>query len=149
MLRLYICTERMYSPSIAMYPSKCVCIHASVPQCLKRYTEKITHLKLCLAHATHNFKWVKVTHICFNLRPNIFKSGCSNNHFIPNKTDKNRLYIIALSAVRVYLHPKPSRCIKASFYIPENTLNFPTTRSFRTKISMKLPYQYIAIFFNF
>ena len=22
--------ERMYSPSIAMYPSKCVCIHASV-----------------------------------------------------------------------------------------------------------------------
>ena len=24
--------ERMYSPSIAMYPSKCVCIHASVPQ---------------------------------------------------------------------------------------------------------------------
>ena len=26
--------ERMYSLSIAMYPSKCVCIHASVPQCL-------------------------------------------------------------------------------------------------------------------
>ena len=25
--------ERMYSPSIAMYPSKCVRIHASVPQC--------------------------------------------------------------------------------------------------------------------
>ena len=24
--------EGMYSPSIAMYPSKCVCIHASVPQ---------------------------------------------------------------------------------------------------------------------
>ena len=28
--------ERMYSSSIAMYPSKCVCIHASVPQCIRR-----------------------------------------------------------------------------------------------------------------
>ena len=25
----------MYTPSIAMYPSKCVCIHASVPQWFK------------------------------------------------------------------------------------------------------------------
>ena len=36
MLGLYILSrdslERMYSPSIAMYPNKCVCIHASVPQ---------------------------------------------------------------------------------------------------------------------
>ena len=35
MLGLYILSresEMMYSPSIAMYPSKCVCIHASVPQ---------------------------------------------------------------------------------------------------------------------
>ena len=35
-LGLYILSreplERMYSPSIAMYPSKCFCIHASVPQ---------------------------------------------------------------------------------------------------------------------
>ena len=23
-----------------------------------------THLKLCLATATHNFKWVEITHIC-------------------------------------------------------------------------------------
>ena len=44
---------------------------------------------------------------------------------------------------------KPSRCIRASFYIPENTLNFLTTRGFRMKISMKLVYQYMAIFFNF
>ena len=44
---------------------------------------------------------------------------------------------------------KPSRCIKASFYIPENRLNFPTTKSFRMKISMKLVYQYMGIFFNF
>ena len=44
---------------------------------------------------------------------------------------------------------KPSRCIKASFYIPENRPNFPTTRGFRKKIPMKLVYQYMAIFFNF
>ena len=28
-------------------------------------------------------------------------------------------------------------------------LNFPTTKGFRTKISKKLVYQYMAIFFNF
>ena len=44
---------------------------------------------------------------------------------------------------------KPSRCTKASLYIPENRLNFPTTKGFRTKISMKLVYQYIAFFFDF
>ena len=44
---------------------------------------------------------------------------------------------------------KPSRCIKASFYIPENRLNFPRTDDFRRKISMKLVYQYMAMFFNF
>ena len=44
---------------------------------------------------------------------------------------------------------KASRCIKASFYIPENRLIFPTTKGFRKKISMKLFYQYMAIFLNF
>ena len=43
----------------------------------------------------------------------------------------------------------PPRCIKASFYIPKNGLNFPTTKVFRTEISMKLVYKYMAIFFNF
>ena len=37
---------------------------------------------------------------------------------------------------------------KASFYTPENILNFHTTKGFRTKISMKLVYQYLVIFFN-
>ena len=53
---------------------------------------------------------------------------------------------------KVYPHAvrvKPSRCIKASFYIPENRLNFPTTGGFKMKISMKLVYQYMAIFINF
>ena len=31
---------------------------------------------------------------------------------------------------------KSPRCIKASFYIPENRLNFPTTKGFRTNISI-------------
>ena len=46
---------------------------------------------------------------------------------------------------------EPSRCIKASFYILENRLNFPTTFSFRMQIFMKLvhQYMYIAIFVNF
>ena len=44
---------------------------------------------------------------------------------------------------------KSSRCIKASFYIPENRLNFLKTKVFRTKIFMKLVCQYMTIFFNF
>ena len=44
---------------------------------------------------------------------------------------------------------KPSRCIKASYYIPENRFNFPTTKGYKMNISMKLIDQYIAIFFNF
>ena len=44
---------------------------------------------------------------------------------------------------------KPLRCIKASFYIPKNRLNLPTTRGFRMKIFMKLVHQYMTIFFNF
>ena len=39
--------------------------------------------------------------------------------------------------------------LKASSYIPENRLDFPTTEDFRTKIFMKLVYQHMAIFFNF
>ena len=44
---------------------------------------------------------------------------------------------------------KSSRCIKASFYIPENRLNFPITNDFRMKISIKLVYQNMTVFFNF
>ena len=44
---------------------------------------------------------------------------------------------------------KPSRCINASFYILVNRLKFPTTKGFRTKISMKLVYQYMTIYLNF
>ena len=52
--------------------------------------------------------------------------------------------------LNTYVQPfEPSRCIKASFYIPEKTLNFSTTEGFRTKISMKLVYQYMANFCNF
>ena len=37
----------------------------------------------------------------------------------------------------------------ASFYIPENRLDFPITMGLKLKISMKLVYQYMAVFFNF
>ena len=37
---------------------------------------------------------------------------------------------------------KSSRCIKASFYIAGNRLNFPTTKGFKIQMSMKLVYQY-------
>ena len=39
---------------------------------------------------------------------------------------------------------KPSRCIKASFYIPENRLNFPTTRAFSMKIPMQVVYMQVV-----
>ena len=44
---------------------------------------------------------------------------------------------------------KPTRCIKALFYIPENRPDFLRTRGFKNKISIKLFYQYMKIFFNF
>ena len=34
-------------------------------------------------------------------------------------------------------------------HLPEKRPNFPTTMGFRMKISMKLVYQYMTIFFNF
>ena len=47
-----------------------------------------------------------------------------------------------VSAMRIdrYYPFKPSRCIKASFYNPENILYFPTIRGFRMKIPMQLVY---------
>ena len=44
---------------------------------------------------------------------------------------------------------KSSRCGKASFDIPVNRLNIPKTKGFIMITSMKLVYQYMAIFFNF
>ena len=44
---------------------------------------------------------------------------------------------------------KLSRCIKASFYITVNRLDFLTKKYFMMKISLKLSYQCMEIFFNF
>ena len=55
-------------------------------------------------------------------------------------------YSLTVSRLKPF---KPSRCIKASFHIHENRLNIPTIKGFKTKISMKLVYQYMVIFFNF
>ena len=36
-----------------------------ISEAVNPYSIKIfTHYKLCIATATHNFKWVKITHIC-------------------------------------------------------------------------------------
>ena len=39
--------------------------------------------------------------------------------------------------------------VKASFHIPENRLNIPTTRGSQMNFSMEMIDQYMAIFFNF
>ena len=60
------------------------------------------------------------------------------------------MYYIYMSITGNHTQPfKPSRCIKASFYIPDNRPDFPTTKGFRLKIPMKLVYQYMVIFCNF
>ena len=46
-------------------------------------------LEVVSATTTHNFKWVGVTQIFFNLRPNICKSCCLGTHFIPNHHDNS------------------------------------------------------------
>ena len=52
-------------------------------QCTSRYLiDIITHLKLCLATAIHNFKWVIITIYLFNLRSNIYELWCLNTDFI-------------------------------------------------------------------
>ena len=49
------------------------------------------------------------------------------------------IMVMMYTVVTSFLQPfKPSRYIKASFYILKNRFNFPTTRGFRMTISMKL-----------
>ena len=48
------------------------------PHSVNKFIKIFSHLKLCPAKATHNFKWLKITHIThlFNLSTNICKSWC-------------------------------------------------------------------------
>ena len=55
----------------------------------------------------------------------------------------------ALKRLELFSALLPPQCIKESFYIPENSLNFLISKVFRIKISMKLVYQYMAIFCYF
>ena len=59
-----------------------------------------TLLNLRLANATHNSKWLKITHL-FNLRPNITKSWCVNTHFVPGNCD------LTLSSLIYHCHLHP------------------------------------------
>ena len=49
------------------------------------------HLRLCLATAIYNLKWLEITQTqymyLFNLRQDIYKSWYLNTHFIPNIND--------------------------------------------------------------
>ena len=56
------------------------------------------------------------------------------------------VYYVCLFTLKPF---NPSRCIKASFHFPENTIYLPTTKGFRREISMKIAYQYMTIFVNF
>ena len=60
-------------------------------------------------------------------------------------TALSQLHVLSV----LFLGPHIALTMQASFYIPENRLNFPTTKGFRTNIFMKLAYQYMAIFFTF
>ena len=55
-----------------------------------------------------------------------------------------------LKSTELAINPLSSHfCITASFYIHENRINFPTTKGFKMKISMKLVYntwQFFSIF---
>ena len=42
----------------------------------------VTHFKLCLATATHNLKWVNITHICL-----IWDEPLENVDFVPSNND--------------------------------------------------------------
>ena len=68
---------------------------------------------------------------------------------LSSESDVYRRQILTTKVDPRAVKVKPSRCIKASSYISENRLNFPTTRGFRIKNSMKLVYQYIAFFLIF
>ena len=112
-----------------------------------------THLKLCLADAIHNFKWVKIIQLwqnggqlfsniadwCHILSLTCLKCGtsCANKKWKPEFMWHRRLRGQALTmqwSIILY---------------PENTLNFPKTDGFRIKMFIKPFYQYMAIFSNF
>ena len=50
-----------------------------------------THVKLCLATATHKFTWVNNTHYLFNFRSIIRKSWSLNTNLILNNCHLNKL----------------------------------------------------------
>ena len=66
--------------------TSCVCWEVKNDLTLYRlcFVIKIyTHLKLCVAAATHNFQAGENYPHLFNLRPNIYQFSCLNTHFIP------------------------------------------------------------------
>ena len=59
-------------------------LHIVNPSPTTLFYLNFTHLKLCLATATHNIQVDGNYSYLINLRPNICKSWCLNTHFIPD-----------------------------------------------------------------
>ena len=73
-----------------------------------------THLKLCIATATHNFKWLKITHVCYSEAKNVqilmFKHKfIANDCYLIN----NKTMTVVLSSEGV--NPCPAELFKLYF----------------------------------
>ena len=63
-------------------------LNISAFKALNYRIDNFTHLKLCFATATHNFKWVKMTDICL-MWDQQFADFYVSTYFIPNNYDLN------------------------------------------------------------
>ena len=99
-------------------------------------------MKLCVATATNNFNWVKSTHIrsfvTKHFRRLFFELSFHSQYQWVDQLIKQIRNDYSHARSLEGSPFEPSRCIKASFYILENSLKFPTTKGFRREISMKL-----------
>ena len=99
----------------------------------------------------NNIKLLFVTFclLCLVLGTLWIRTGCVHSAGQISAAPTSARYCTCISGwYTSFSYPfKPPRCIKASFYITVYRL-FRTTRGFIIKISLKLFYQYMAIFFN-
>ena len=92
----------------------------------------ISHGKICPQYPPNVLSFVYINQVRFLI---IF---CSSVFYL--------YYLLLLN--KIY-HVNNRLNVRASFYIPENRINFTKTKGFGMIISIKLVYQYMSIFFNF
>ena len=85
----------------------------------------------------HSYSSIKIRDFCLIS----FRTRVTENGMIHQKKDALRFHFNLLT-----LNPLS---LNDAFCIPENSRNFSTTKGLGMKISMKLVYQYMEIFFNF